>query len=52
MATRVTDGARWERHEKREKKGKNPLTRQTRCTFNRSRVNFNGPIRNTFIVVC
>ena len=52
MATRVTDGARWERHEKREKKGKNPLTRQTRCTFNRSRANFNGPIRNTFIVFC
>ena len=24
MATRVTDGARWERHEKREKKGKTP----------------------------
>ena len=52
MATRVTDGARWERHEKREKKGKNLLTRQTRCTFNRSRANFNGPIRNTFIVYC
>ena len=52
MATRVTDGARWERHEKREKKGKNPLTRRTPCTFNRSRANFNGPIRNTFIVFC
>ena len=28
--------------------GKNPLTRQTRRTFNRSRANLNGPIRNTF----
>ena len=32
--------------------GKNPLTRQTRRTFNRSRANLNGPIRNTFIVFC
>ena len=31
---------------------KNPLTRQTRHTFNRSRANLNGPIRNTFIVFC
>ena len=30
--------------------GKNLLTRQTRCTFNRSRANLNGPIRNTFLV--
>ena len=30
--------------------GKNPLTRQTRRTFNRSRANLNGPIRNTFNV--
>ena len=30
--------------------GKNSLTRQTRCTFNLSRANLNGPIRNTFIV--
>ena len=28
--------------------GKTPLTRQTRSTFNRSRANLNGPIRNTF----
>ena len=27
--------------------GKNPLTRQTRRTFNRPRANSNGPIRNT-----
>ena len=32
--------------------GKNPLTSQTRRTFNRSRANLNGPIRNTFIVFC
>ena len=32
--------------------GKNPLTRQTRRTFNRSRANLNRPIRNTFIVFC
>ena len=32
--------------------GKNPLTRQTRRTCNRSRANLNGPIRNTFIVFC
>ena len=32
--------------------GKNPLTRQTRRTFNRSRANMNAPIRNTFIVFC
>ena len=32
--------------------GKNPLTRQTRRTFNRSRANMNGPIRNTFLVFC
>ena len=32
--------------------GKNPLTRQTRRTFNRSRANLNGPIRYTFIVFC
>ena len=31
--------------------GKNLLTRQTRRTFNRSRANLNGPMRNTFIVV-
>ena len=30
----------------------NPLTPQTRHTFNRSRANLNGPIRNTFIVFC
>ena len=30
--------------------GKNPLTRQIRCTFNLSRANLNGPIRNTYIV--
>ena len=30
--------------------GRNPLTRQTRRKFNRSRANLNGPIRNTFIV--
>ena len=30
--------------------GKNPLTRKTRRTFNRSRANLNGPIRNIFIV--
>ena len=32
--------------------GKNPLTRQTRRTFNRSSANMNGPIRNTFLVFC
>ena len=32
--------------------GKNLLTCQTRCTFNLSRANLNGPIRNTFIVFC
>ena len=33
--------------------GKNqPLKRQTRRTFNRSRANLNGPIRNDFIVFC
>ena len=32
--------------------GKNPLTRQTRGTFNCSRANLNGPIGNTFIVFC
>ena len=31
---------------------KNPLTRQTRRTFNGSRANLNRPIRNTFIVFC
>ena len=30
--------------------GKNPFTRQTHRTFNRSRANLNGPIRNTFVV--
>jgi len=30
--------------------GKNPLTRQTRRTFTRSRANLNGKVRNTFIV--
>ena len=30
----------------------NPLKCQTRRTFNRSRANLNGPIRNTFIVFC
>ena len=32
--------------------GKNPLTRQTRRTFNRSRSNLNRTIRNTFIIFC
>ena len=32
--------------------GKNPPTRQTRRTLNRSRANWNWPIRNTFIVFC
>ena len=31
---------------------KTPLTRQTRRTFNCSRANLNGPIRNTFTVFC
>ena len=30
----------------------NPLTCQTHRTFNRSRANLNGPIRNIFIVFC
>ena len=29
--------------------GKNPITSQTRRTFNRSRANLNGPIRTTFL---
>ena len=32
--------------------GNNPLTRQTHRTFNCSRANLNGPVRNTFIVFC